>query len=206
MDINNLKKHIAETAYNVGYSAKLHFASYEIIERLPGLISFFSMAFGIYALAFSNLSTKFMSCTLLVLGLIGLYVSLKNSDKEAYEEKGIALTGLFNELKHLMSDAKSQTSNITSIANKLNDIEGRYNNSCASSHIMFATWFAHYKFFWEQQIAWIDDQRKFSFFRDKIPLTFWVSLIVVAIIFLLNTESIMIYICEFTQVKEATHE
>ncbi len=41
MDINNLKKHIAETAYNVGYSAKLHFASYEMIERLPGLISFF---------------------------------------------------------------------------------------------------------------------------------------------------------------------
>jgi hypothetical protein len=201
MDINNLKKHIAETAYNVGYSAKLHFASYEMIERLPGLISFFSMAFGIYALAFSNFSTKFMSCTLLVLGLIGLYISMKNGDKKIYEEKGIALTDLFNELKHLMLDAKSQSPNTTDIANKLNDIEQRYNNSCASSHIMFATWFAHYKFFWEQQIAWIDEQRKFGFFRDKVPLSFWISLIVTVITLLLNTEAIMIHVCEFIQTK-----
>ena len=201
MDINNLKKHIAETAYNVGYSAKLHFASYEMIERLPGLISFFSMAFGIYALAFSNLSTKFMSCTLLVLGLIGLYISMKNGDKETYEEKGIALTGLFNELKHLMLDAKSQSPNTPDIASKLNDIEQRYNNSCASSHIMFATWFAHYKFFWEQQIAWMDEQRKFGFFRDKVPLSFWISLIVTVITLLLNTEAIMTHVCEFIQTK-----
>lgn len=197
MDINNLKKHIAETAYNVGYSAKLHFSSYEMIERLPGLISFFSMAFGIYALAFANISTKFMSCTLLVLGLIGLYISMKNGNKESYEEKGIALTGLFNELKLLMSDAKSQSPNTPDIANKLNDIEQRYNNSCASNHIMFSTWLAHYKFFWEQQIAWIDEQRKFGFFRDKVPLTFWISLIMMAIIILLNTEAIITHVCEF---------
>lgn len=201
MDINNLKKHIAETAYNVGYSAKLHFSSYEMIERLPGLISFFSMAFGIYAFAFSSLSTKFMSCTLLVLGLIGLYISMKNGDKEIYEEKGIALTGLFNELKHLMSDAKSQSPNTPDIASKLSDIEQRYNNSCASSHIMFATWFAHYKFFWEQQIDWIDEQRKFGFFRDKVPLSFWISLIVTVITLLLNTEAIMAHVCEFIQTK-----
>lgn len=201
MDINNLKKHIAETAYNVGYSAKLHFASYEMIERLPGLISFFSMAFGIYALAFSSLSTKFMSCTLLVFGLIGLYISMKNGDKKIYEEKGIALTGLFNELKHLMSDAKSQSPNTPDIASKLNDIEQRYNNSCASNHIMFATWFAHYKFFWEQQIAWIDEQRKFGFFKDKVPLTFWISLIVMVITLLLNTDAIMTHVCEFIQTK-----
>ena len=92
MDNNNLKKHIAETGYNVGYSAKLHFASFEMIEKLPGLISFISMAFGIYALAFSELSTKLMSCTLLVLGLIGLYITMKNSDKANYEEKGVKLT------------------------------------------------------------------------------------------------------------------
>lgn len=201
MDINNLKKHIAETAYNVGYSAKLHFASYEMIERLPGLISFFSMAFGIYALAFSSLSTKFMSCTLLLFGLIGLYISMKNGDKAGYDEKGIVLTGLYNELKHLMSDAKSQSPNTPDIASKLNDIEQRYNNSCASNHIMFATWFAHYKFFWEQQIVWIDEQRKFGFFRDKVPLTFWISLIVMVIIFLLNTDEIMTHVCKFIQTE-----
>jgi len=201
MDNNNLKKHIAETAYNVGYSAKLHFASFEMIEKLPGIISFFSMAFGVYALAFAELSTKFMSSTLLVFGLVGIYISLKNGDKNSYEEKGVTLTGLFNDLKHLMSEAKRQPNEVHSISEKLRDIENRYNQSCASHHIMFASWFAHYKFFWEQQIGWIDEQRKFIFFRDKIPLTFWVTLVVVAIIFLLYTEAIMIHVCEFTQTK-----
>ena len=67
--------------------------------------------------------------------------------------------------------------------------------------IMFATWFAHYKFFWEQQIAWIDEQRKFGFFRDKVPLTFWISLIVMVIIILLNTDAIMTHVCKFIQTE-----
>ena len=33
MEKNDLLKHIAETGYNVGYTAKLHFASYELIEK-----------------------------------------------------------------------------------------------------------------------------------------------------------------------------
>jgi hypothetical protein len=196
MDNNNLKKHIAETGYNVGYSAKLHFASLEMIEKLPGLISFSSMAFGIYALAFSELSTKFMSCTLLVLGLIGLYITMKNGEKQDYKAKGDNLTGLFNELKHLMSAAESQSPDNEIINNKLQDIEARYNQSCASHHIMFATWFAHYKFFWEQQIGWINNYRPFGFFRDKVPLTLWFTLIIVIVTTLLNIETLVAHICE----------
>jgi hypothetical protein len=201
MDNNNLKKHIAETAYNVGYSAKLHFASFEMIEKLPGLISFISMAFGIYALALADLSTKFMSCTLLVLGLTGLYITMKNGDKANYEEKGIKLTDLFNELKHLISGAEQQTPNVDTIKNKLQDIEARYNQSCASHHIMFATWFAHYKFFWEQQIGWIEIYRPFSFFRDKIPLTLWITLIVSILIVVFNCTSILAEVCEYINTK-----
>tara|TARA_R110002060_G_scaffold22516_2_gene30539 strand:- start:6783 stop:7421 length:639 start_codon:yes stop_codon:yes gene_type:complete len=201
MDNNNLKKHIAETAYNVGYSAKLHFASFEMIEKLPGLISFISMAFGIYALAFSELSTKLMSCTLLVLGLIGLYITMKNGDKANYETKGIKLTDLFNELKHLMLEAEHQSPDTEIVNNKLQDIEARYNQSCASHHIMFANWFAHYKFFWEQQIGWIDNYRPFGFFRDKIPLTLWVTLIVTTLIVVFNCTNIIAAVCEFINTK-----
>jgi hypothetical protein len=206
MDNNNLKKHIAETAYNVGYSAKLHFASFEIIEKLPGLISFISMAFGIYALAFSELSTTFMSCTLLVLGLIGLYITMKNGDKANYETKGIKLTDLFNELKHLMLKAEHQSPDTEIINNELQNIEARYNQSCASHHIMFATWFAHYKFFWEQQIGWINKYRPFGFVRDKVPLTFWITLILIISIVLLNTESLVDQICNLAQTKITINE
>lgn len=196
MEINSLKKHIAETGYNVGYSAKLHFSSYEMIEKLPGLISFVSMAFGIYALSFSQLSTKFMSCTLLVLGLIGLYITMKNGDKVDYEGKGVKLTDLFNELKHLMFEAEQQPDETDTIKSKLQDIEGRYNQSCASHHIMFASWFAHYKFFWEQQIGWIEKYRSFSFFRDKLPLTLWMTLLVIISIMLFNYTNLLNLICD----------
>ncbi len=201
MDNNNLKKHIAETGYNVGYSAKLHFSSFEMIEKLPGLISFISMAFGIYALAFSELSTKFMSCTLLVLGLIGLYITMKNADKVNYEEQGVKLTDLFNELKHLMSEAEEPSPNIDTIKNKLQDIETRYNQSCASHHIMFATWFTHYKFFWEQQTGWIEKYRPFGFFRDKIPLTLWLTLAATVLIVVFNLIGILTTVCGYFNVQ-----
>ena len=43
----DLLKSIAEKGYDVGFGAKKHFATYDIIEKTPGLISFSSMAFGI---------------------------------------------------------------------------------------------------------------------------------------------------------------
>ncbi len=197
MNINNLKKHVAETGYNVGYSAKLHFASFEMIEKLPGLISFISMSFGIYALAFTELSTKFMSCTLLILGLIGLYVTMNNSRKTDYEEKGIVLTNLFNELKHLLAELETESPDLPQINGKLQRIEAQYNQSCASHHIMFASWFAHYKFFWEQQIAWIEKERPFSFFRDKVPLTLWLTVFLIVVITILNSSYLTNFICEY---------
>lgn len=195
MEKNNLLKHIAETGYNVGYSAKLHFASFEMIEKLPGLISFLSTAFGMYALAFAQLSTKFMSCTLLVLGLVGLYITMKNGEKANYEEKGKLLTDLFNELKHLLAEAEQTSTDSSGIISKLQDIESRYNKGCASHHVMFASWFAHYKFFWEQQTEWIEKQRPFGFFRDKVPLTLWFSLIVLVILTVFNYTSLLDAYC-----------
>jgi hypothetical protein len=47
----------------------------------------------------------------------------------------------------------------------------------------------------------IDEQRKFGFFRDKVPLTFWIFLIVMAVFVLLNTEAIMTHVCEFIPTK-----
>ncbi|KPU83085.1 hypothetical protein JI57_02470 [Psychromonas sp. PRT-SC03] len=195
MEKDYLLKHIAETGYNVGYTAKLHFASYEMIEKAPGLISIISMAFGIYALAYDGLSTKFISSTLLVLGIIGLYVSIRNGDKGDYQTKGIELTNIFNKLKHLINDVKHETGDLTPLSAQLKDIETEYNNNCAPQHIMFATWFAHYKFFWEQQTGWIEEYRKLGFFRDKIPLTFWVSLVSVLIYFVFNFTEMLNFFC-----------
>ena len=193
MEKNDLLKHIAETGYNVGYTAKLHFASYDMIDKIPGLISIISMTFGIYALAYEGLSTKFISSTLLVLGIVGLYVSMRNSDKNDYEIKGVVLTNLFNNLKHLINEVKASTDDLTVFSNQLRVIEEEYNNNCSSRHIMFATWFAHYKFFWEQQTGWIQEYRKFRFFRDRVPLTFYFFLLLIAFYGALNCIEIIKY-------------
>ncbi|CAG34970.1 unknown protein [Desulfotalea psychrophila LSv54] len=180
MNKEDLLKHIAETGYNVGFGAKKHFATYDIVEKTPGFISFFSMAFGIYALAFEGLSTKFLSASFVVLGIVGLYISLYDHKKTAYESYGIKLTQLYNDLAKLYRKTKnSDGSDIEILENQLSQLQGEYYSSCQSKQILFSDWYAHYKFFWQHQIDWVDEQKHFSFLRDKIPLTF--SLFVVGL-------------------------
>ncbi len=81
MNRADLLKCIAETGYNVGFGAKKHFATYDLVEKSPGWISFISIAFGIYSLAFKELSTSFLSASFTVLGVVGLYVSMYDAKK-----------------------------------------------------------------------------------------------------------------------------
>lgn len=171
-------KTIAETGYNVGFGAKKHFATYDIVEKTPGFISFFSMAFGIYALAFDGLSTKFLSASFIILGIVGLYISLYDSHKLEYEKSGIALTKLYNELANLYRKAKSaDEKDITELEKQLSALQAEYYSLCQSKQIMLSDWYAHYKFFWQHQIDWVNEQKQFRFFRDKIPLTLSVFVI-----------------------------
>lgn len=172
MKKDELLKSIAETGYNVGFGAKKHFSTYDIVEKTPGFISFFSMAFGIYALAFDGLSTKFLSASFIILGIVGLYISLYDSNKLEYEKSGIELTKLYNELEILYRKAKSaDEKDITELEKQLSALQAKYYPLCQSKQIMLSDWYAHYKFFWQHQIDWVNEQKQFRFFRDKIPLT-----------------------------------
>ena len=178
MTKDDLLKAIAETGYNVGFGAKKHFATYDLVEKVPGWISFLSMAFGIYALAFDDLSTKFLSATFVVLGVVGLYVSFYNNEKEDYEKQAVKLTQLFNQLKTLYLNTKSEQGQDLSIhINEHQRLEAEYYSNCLTKQILFSDWYAHYKFFWQHQIEWIDEQKKFKFLRDKVPLSFSVVFI-----------------------------
>lgn len=173
---------IAEKGYDVGFGAKKHFATYEIIEKAPGWISFSALAFGIFALAISGLSTKLTSSLFIVLGVVGLYIRLYEHKKNDYEASGVTLTRLYNELKALYYSVKSldESEELSIYHQNLLDIEKRYYPACISKQILFSNWFAHYKFFWENQIGWVDEQLRFKLFRDKIPLT--LSLLTVLIV------------------------
>lgn len=192
-----LLRSISETGYNVGFGAKKHFATYDIVEKAPGFISFLSLAFGIYALAFNGLSTKFLSASFIVLGVIGLYISLYEHKKSEYMSVGVKLTQLYNELGRLYRDAKSADDDgIENLAIKFVRLQNTYYELCLSKQILFSDWYAHYKFFWQHQIEWVDEQKKFKLFRDKIPLTFSMFIVFLFVALIALRVELLVQVCQ----------
>jgi len=178
---SDLQKHIAETAYNIGYGAKKHFATHDIVAKVPGIIGFISIAIGIFALFIESLTSKHLSATFIVLGVASLYITKYDHKKEEYADIGRDLTNLFNQLRALYLNVQSSDNeNLTEYENRLTDIQTLFNKKCLSDQVLFSDWYAHYKFFWQQQIDWIDQEKNFSFLRDKIPLSFSISAAAVA--------------------------
>lgn len=183
MTKDDLLRQIADTAYNIGFGAKKHLATYDIVEKAPGRIGFISLGVGVFALFIDMLAKKHMSAILIVLGISGLLINLYDKTKQTYEQKGIFLTELFNKLKCLYFSVKSSgKTEFTEETKKLSEIEAEYYSNCISKQILLSDWYAHYKFFWQHQIDWIDEQKHFKFWRDKVPLSFviFVALIVVS--------------------------
>lgn len=200
MNKDDLLKHIAETGYNVGFGAKKHFATYDIVNKVPGFINFFSLAFGIYALVFKELAADVLSATFLVLGIVGLYISVYEEKKDAYEKAGSSLTKTYNELCRLYNKTKSaQVQDISALLIELKSLETSYYSESISKQILFSDWYAHYKFFWQHQIDWVNEQKKFKFLRDKLPLSFMLTIVVIVAALVVWKVNIITLACEFAQ-------
>jgi hypothetical protein len=177
MKKDQLLKSIAETAYNVGFGGRKHWATYDIVDKVPGLIGFLSTAFGIFALIYDKLSEKSLSAAFIVFGLIALYITFYESNKSKYAESANKLTTMFNALRDLYRTVQSHPNDDVDLyIDRLHLIESDYYDTCISKQILFSDWYAHYKFFWQYQIDWLDEQKNFKLFRDKLPLSFmfWV--------------------------------
>lgn len=166
-----LLKQIAESGYNVGYGAKKHFATAEFVDKLPGWIGFFSLAVGVLALVYPVLSEKVPSAMLIIFSVASLYMGFY--DKDVYMKAGEELTQSFQALRSLYSTVKSMppTSDFSVCETEYGRIRSAANGVGISRQIFLSDTAAHYKFFWQQQIAWIEEQITFRFWRDKIPLT-----------------------------------
>lgn len=182
MDKDALLRTIAETGYNVGFGAKKHFATYDMVEKLPGWIGFVSLSIGIFSLVFDQLSAKVPSAALAVAGVAGLYISLYDHRKMEYERVGKELTRIYNELRTLYRQVQAGADAAAS-QNTLRALEDAYYAAGISKQIVLSDWYAHYKFFAQMQTDWINEQKKFTW-RDKVPLSFIAaaSLVVVGLI------------------------
>ena len=195
MNKDDLLKHIAQTAYNVGFGAKKNFATYDIVAKMPGMISFTSLAFGVYALVFEALNAKFFSATFIILGVVGMYIAFYDGKKAEYANTGVELTKLFNKLKILFERVKAEQGALDLYVTELEQLENDYNNMSMHHQIMFSNWYAHYKFFWEHQIDWVDEQLKFRLLRDKTPLSFICSVLLITLIAIANETNLLQAIC-----------
>lgn len=170
-----LLKRVAESAYNVGFGAKKHFATYDITSKAPGIIEFLSLAIGVLALCFDVVGTKIVSTCLIIFGIVSIYISKYNESQVEYSKTASELTQIFNDMKDLYCDVKSKehTENLDTAISKLKELEERFYLISRPKQIILSDWFAHYKFFWQWRthIKWLVDELSLTT-KDKIPLSF----------------------------------
>ena len=180
-------KSLATNGYNVGFGAKKNFASYDLVIKLPSWIGFITLALGIIQLGYPVIGNcKWLSTILILVSVAALYINVFNSTADKFEEEGIRLTKLFNRLRNLYLKVKSSDKNdSTDEVNEMNGIMEEYYSNVISKQVFMSQWFAHFKFFYEMQIDWVDEQLKFGFFKDKIPNSLKSTTIFLFIIFLI---------------------
>ncbi len=180
MKKQDLLKLIAAAGYDIGFGAKTHFATLDIVEKAPGWLGLVSLAGGVYSLFVPLLASQHAAAAFVIFGIVSLYVNFYNSDKAKYEVVGKALTQRFHELHSLYRRASSlaEGEETAAIMEELDKIRQEANAIGLSKQIFLSDWYAHYKFFWQMQTEWIQEARPFSFWRDKVPLSFYFACVV----------------------------
>ena len=173
MDKQEALKLLATHGYNVGYGAKKHFSTYDIVEKAPGAISFASIAFGILSLKYFDQELESHVAVFLTLfGVVSLYISSYLPNKDKYKDSGVKLTKIFSKIHASYLKIKSDNHDINSELKHVDELMDEFYNSSIEKQILFSDWYAHYKFFIQMQIDWIDEQNNFGIFKDKMPRSF----------------------------------
>jgi hypothetical protein len=175
MDKAELLKCIAEAGYNIGFGAKKNFATSEIAGKGPGWLAVASAFCGIFGLLYAPLSGKFASATLVFAGFCSFYmIGYKARD---YEKAGEELTDVHIKLRNLYRSVQGGASVRTATV-ELQTLQAKANASTITKQIFGSDWYAHYKFFGQQQTDWMDEQLHFRFWKDKVPAGFKLILFV----------------------------
>lgn len=172
MKKEEILKQLAERAYNVEFGACRNFATYDAITKIPDLITIGSIIIGILGLVWNDLTIADVSSIVLVLSVIGLYISRFTDNIDRYKEAGENLTSCYYKLKSLYIQLKDESSQqLDSYQTKYEEISKEIEANQNSKQIHFSDIRANFKFFQRDDLSWMDEQLHFSFFRDKIPYT-----------------------------------
>lgn len=207
MNKNELLKSIAVSGYNIGFGTKKTYATYDIVQKVPGWIGLFSLIISVVGLYREELSSKDISAFFIFLSVAGLYINLYDSEKGKYDEVGKKQTEIYDALRDLYHEVKSNEDLGASIyMDKLNALKKEFSSISVSKQIFGSNWYAHYKFFYEMETGWIEEQRPFSW-KDKVPKSFFLFITVVVILILFtfaNLSSVFPQVAERLECITAT--
>jgi len=185
MTKENLLKALAENGYNVGFGAKKSFASFDIVTKLPSWVSFIILSIGILQLGYPHLATKAISIVLILVSIAIIFLGFYTSSASDFEVAGKHATDCFYKLRNLYYKVQSSTNPIyTNEVAEMNQIMADFSSKTISRQVFLSHWYAHFKFFYEMQIDWIDEQLNFRFFKDKFPNSLKTALSIILIIVL----------------------
>ena len=171
MTQSEMLKLIARHGYNVGFGAKKNFATYDLICKASGWISFISLAVGVFALFIPELATNIISAILIIFGVATMYIQFYDSEKQSYESAGIEQTKIFNELEVIYRNVKSDANfDYQRTQQSIDAIMSRFYGTVISKQIFGSNWYAHYKFYCEFEKAWVEEELNLTL-KDKIPLS-----------------------------------
>ncbi len=185
MKKETMLKKIAQKGYDVSYAANLNFATYDIVTKIPSVVSFLSIAIGIFGLVFESFRVVGVSVCILLLGIVSLYIERFTSNVDDYCKRGSSDTELLYRLKNLyfkIKDSDDTNSDFTEEEKEYEEIEKVYNNTSSAKQILFANWFAHFKMFIEKDYKWMDEQLHFGWWKDKTPGSLKATIIVLLVI------------------------
>ena len=184
---------IAQKGYDVFYAANLNFATYDIVRRVPSMVSFLSIAIGVLGLVFESFRVVGVSVSILLLGIASLYVEKFTSNVEEYCKRGSLNTDMFNKLKNLyyrVKETPASKSDFNDIETQYEAIEQEFQLSSSAKQIFFANWYAHYKMFVVKDYKWMDDRLHFKWWKDKVPgsakVVLFLILAIIILILVLN--------------------
>ena len=185
MNKKQFKKEIAENAYNVGFGAKKHFASYDILTKIPNWISFIGLAIGIIQIAYAEFpNQKEISVTLIIVSIAGFYINFSSKEINKYKKSGEKLTQIYNKLRQLyLTVEASENEKFKNEKKELETLLESYYEASITKQIFLSQWYAHFKFFYEFQIDWLDKELNFKFWKDKFPNSLkWIIYVILFII------------------------
>ena len=132
MKKETMLKKIAQKGYDVSYAANLNFATYDIVTKIPSVVSFLSIAIGIFGLVFESFRVVGVSVCILLLGIVNLYIERFTSNVDDYCKRGSTDTELLYRLKNLyfkIKDSDDTNSDFTEEEKEYEEIEKVYNNT-----------------------------------------------------------------------------